>query len=371
MSPSEIAAQGVREELRARTAFPELIKLTAMQFRIEVENDGDLRTEAMARHILDYCDGRYTTMPTEHAVDLLRAADVAARDADPYIRLRIAKDFANAFRYLGHFAEAEAALRCAERHTRDTFAADVHAAVVEFGWIALLDDTCQRDRLDQRIDNTVSAFERSGAADRAYEVRLYDACVKYRRGDYLGAMAANKDAIRRARTSGSREGLGRAEFNTAQCYRYLGDFVKAKAHFVASASAYEKAGLAAASGRSMRCAVRMAIRLYGEMAVLKMDMVKVTFLRLGLAGEVCRSTLGVIEELLRYDPSADVSPLCVQLEDEIVSLGLKPLAIDAIRLMADATRNRALDEQLLKRVWDVFGQTYGLDNLSAMSTVRN
>jgi len=370
-SPSEIAAQGVRDELHARAAFRELIKLAPAEVRVKIEADSSLQTDAMALQILNHCDTRYTSLPQEHALELVLAANIAAKNADPHLRLRIAKDIANAFRYLGRFADAAESLRCADRHVERTFAPAISAAAIEFGWIALLDDTDQRQNLEERVERTILGFERSGAADRAYQVRLYDAGMKYRRGEFVAALASSEDAAQRARVNGSIEGLARAQYNIGQCYRFWGDFSKARAQFAEAASTYIAAGLMGASGRSLRNAARMAIRLHGEMAVIEMEPAKQMFLKLGFAGEVCRSTLAVIEELLHQDRTARVAGFCAQFEDEVASLGLLSQAGNALRRLKEALDNGQVDHQLLTNIWDAFGQTYGLDNLSAMGTVRN
>ena len=370
-SPDEVAAEALRDELRARAAFADLIHLPPTAFRTAVEGDPALRTEAMARLILDYCDDTYESMPPEHALDYLHAADAATLGGAPHLQLRVAKDFANTFRFLGRFREAEASLRVAERLIGCTFAQPIHEAVVEFGWLALYDDIGQPVDFEMRVESLIRAFEREGAADRAFVVRLYDAVMKFRRGDHLAALAAYEDAGQRAIARGSDEDLARAHFNRAQCYRALGDCATARVQFAEAADVLHRLGLTVLEARALRCAARMSIRMYGEAAIAEMEAPRNTFLALGLAGEACRTTLAIIEELVLHDRRANLAPLVRQLEEEIASLGLSTAAAGAMRRLREAVRDNRLSDEILDETWNAFGPTYGLNTVSAMEMVRN
>jgi len=81
-SPSEIAADAIRDELYARAAFARVITLPAAEFLAAVKNDARACTEFMARHVLNYFDEHFQSLPPEHAIELVQAARVAACDGE-------------------------------------------------------------------------------------------------------------------------------------------------------------------------------------------------------------------------------------------------------------------------------------------------
>jgi tetratricopeptide (TPR) repeat protein len=370
-SPGQIAAEALQDEVRARTAFPQLITLAPCDVRAAIQRDPQLQTEAMAWHLVDYCADRYESLPPEHMLELLYAADFAAAGGEPHIRLRIAKDFATALRHLGRFTDAEAALERARALIRCTFAAGLHQAVVRFASLALRNDIDPDDELGNEADEVVRAFEEHGALDRAYSARLYDAFMKGRRGEYVSTCAAYRDAARRAAAAGATEDLARAHYNIGFCLGALGDFSTARVHYAQAAAILHGIDAPAMEAKSLRGAARMTIQLEGAPGIAEMERVKELFLALGMAGEVCRSTVAVMQELLRRDPASNLGPLFRQLEEEITSLGLVPVAAEAMKLFAEALRTERVTDQILLDAWDVFGPTYALPAISAMTTVRH
>lgn len=115
----------------------------------------------------------------------------------------------------------------------------------------------------------------------------------------------------------------------------------------------------------------MAIRIQGEPGVAQMERPKEMFLQLGAAGEVCRSTVAIMEELVLRDPGSDIRAYVGQLEEEAAAMGVLQLAHDAIALLKEVMAAGTVDAEILDRVWDAFGPTSGMPAISAVETLQN
>ncbi|MGZ5446083.1 MAG: hypothetical protein ACXW5U_30205 [Thermoanaerobaculia bacterium] len=142
----------------------------------------------MARHILDHRDQYYMSIPPEHALDLVEAARVAAHDGEPYVRCRAEKDLAVILSYLARFANAKAAICCAEALADESFASGAHKAVIAFARAVLYDTMDDQDQTTHWLKEAISAFEANGAYDRSYKAREYDAFRRAWRGDHAYAL---------------------------------------------------------------------------------------------------------------------------------------------------------------------------------------
>jgi tetratricopeptide (TPR) repeat protein len=369
-SPREIAALAVQEEIYARAVFERLIHLHPSAFLPALQHDPAACTEAMARLILDYVDESYITMPPEHALELVGAAELAAANAEPHIQLRVAKDLANTYRYLNRFADAEAALKRAESLVSQTIATELHRAVVDFAKLALYHDIERAVSWSDLVEDVIRRFEESGAADRAYTVRLYDACVSHWMGRHLAALVAYEDAIRRAQTHGSQTDVARAFFNVAIILRALGDLSRARACFAKAALLQRACGSAADEAVALRCVARLSIRMHGTSRICEMDAVKNRFLELDLAGEVCRCTIAIMEELIRRDPTSNLAGLGRELDEEMLTLGVTPMT-SAINSLHESVHANCVTDEVLREAWDAFGPSQAFTTISAITTQRN
>ncbi|MGZ5431784.1 MAG: hypothetical protein ACXW4P_21930 [Thermoanaerobaculia bacterium] len=149
----------------------------------------------------------------------------------------------------------------------------------------------------------------------------------------------------------------------------MGDFTAAEMYFRKAARLHSRNGVVILQGKSLRFAARMMIRTRGDSAVCAMDTAKDIFLALGAAGEVCRSTLAIIEELLLRDASSDVRGYVHQLQDEATALGVSR-TLNAVESLKAAI-NGDVNLEILDEIWDAFGPTSGLPAVSATSTVEN
>jgi len=198
-------------------------------------------------------------------------------------------------------------------------------------------------------------------------VQLYYAYINFKNGQCLAALAAYQDAAKRATIAGLKIDRSLAHFNIAQCYRVLGDFRAARAHFGKAASG----GSPALRARAMRCVARMSIRMHGPRSIVEMNRAKESFVLLGMAGEICRCTLAIMEELIRFDPTINLSTFRDQLREEIAFLGLMPAAAEAVTLLNRALDSGSVAEPDLQAIWNVFGPNYAASWVSGMETVRN
>jgi hypothetical protein len=114
-----------------------------------------------------------------------------------------------------------------------------------------------------------------------------------------------------------------------------------------------------------------AIRAEGEAAACEMDAAKSLFVELGLAGEPCRSIIGIMEELVRRNQGTDLSSYCLQLEDEASVLGVLPIVRSAIERLRLAAQSAEITQQVLQEVWDAFGPTFNSPSTSGVGTVAN
>jgi tetratricopeptide (TPR) repeat protein len=370
-SPSQIAAESVRDELYARKRFAELISLPARDFRLAIENDPCAQTEFMARHILCWLDDHHCAIAPEDGLQLVNAAQTAARQAEPHVRCRVEKELANVFRYLRKFAAAEAALKRASAIAERTMATDLNLGTVEFGLVALCDDTGAAKEAEKHVNGAIRAFEANGAHDRAYSVRLYDAFIKFRTGNYLFALGAYQDAARRARSLRSHNELAWAYYNMAHCYKRLSDFLSARRYFDKAARAHRHQGQLILEAKALRCVARMSIRIHGEAAIPEMDRAKHLYLAFDRGGEVCRSTIAVIEELLEREASMDLTPYCRQLRDEAFALGILPIAHKVLCRLNEAARLGRVTMDMLDETWEAFGPLVTHSTVSGLATVQN
>ncbi|MGZ5446084.1 MAG: tetratricopeptide repeat protein [Thermoanaerobaculia bacterium] len=370
-SPSEIAAEALRDELYARATFAKLIVLPAQDFRAAIEHDPRAQTEFMARHILDHFSQFYTSIPSEHAVELVEAARTAARSGEPHLRCRAEKDLAFVLCSLGRFANADSALRSGESLASRSIALEPHQAALAFVREVLCDTLDDHDQTTRYLEQTITVFEKHGAHDRVSAAREYDAFRRASRGEYAVGLAIYQDVARRARELRCADEMSRAYYNIGLCYRSLGDFPAAERSFRKAARIHKKRGVVVLEAKTLRCAARMAIRMRGDAAVVTMDPAKDLFLTLGAAGEVCRSTVAIIDELLLRDPETDVRSYSHLLAEEAVALGVISLALPAVDSLHAAAESRHVTAELLQETWDAFGPTCALPAISAVATVNN
>jgi tetratricopeptide (TPR) repeat protein len=368
-SPSEIAAEAVRDELYARATFARLIALPAVEFRAAVERDPRAQTEFMARHILDYREERYDSLPLEDGFLVAEAASIAASTAEPHVRCRAEKDLANSLRYLGRFADARAALERSAALARQTYCPGIHAAAVHFGLYALHEEVAHSEEAAQHESLALNGFEKNGAYDRAHVVRLYHAAMKSLRGEHAQALAVHQEAARRSLQFGCEEQLGRDYYNIGHAYRGLSDFSAAREYFVRASRIFRRQSKPALEARALRCAARMTIRLKGEAGLDQMDVAKRAFLVLGLAGEVCRSSIASIEEL--REQNVDLLEHCRELEREAYELGVLSTVRVAVERLSEAAREGEVTDDLLTQAWEAFGRKSTLGAISGVELVRN
>jgi hypothetical protein len=132
-----------------------------------------------------------------------------------------------------------------------------------------------------------------------------------------------------------------------------------------------KLGQHAFAAKALRCIARMAIRMNGEAGVLEMEDAKSAFLALGMAGEVCRSTIAVMQELHRMNPKADLTFYAQEIQFEARSLGVLSISLAAIRRLQEVIRTREVTEEILEETWEVFGRLTFFGAMSGVATVRN
>jgi tetratricopeptide (TPR) repeat protein len=367
-NPDEIASQAVEDELYARAMFPKLISRPPADFRSAVEKDPRAQTELMARHILDHYEENYLSLPPEHALELLMGARMAARDGEPHVRCRVEKDLTNVFRTLRNFGSAEGALSRAGAFADRTLANGVHHGMVAYARMGLLDSTDHPEEALQSGEEAIRTFEKNGAYDRAHMVRLYDAWMKSLAGHYAQALDAYEDAAGRALECGSFECVASAYYNIGQCYRGLSEFAAAKNYFAKAAGIFGRIGSPSLEAVSLRCLARMSIRMNGEAGIADMDVAKMAFLGTETGGEVCRSTLAIMEELLFHDPLSDLNGHYRLLESEALELGVLNVGDGAIYRLKEAIQVRRVTKEALADAWEAFGPMAGI---SALAMVHN
>ena len=273
--------------------------------------------------------------------------------------------------YLTRFSAAQTAIQSARTLAARTFAPAPHQAMVAFAHAVLCETMDNHEQATHYLEFAIRVFDTHGAEDRAYKAREYDAFRRVWRGQFAHGLAAYQDAARRARDLRCMEDLGRAYSNIGHCYRGLGDLVGAQRYFRGAARVYRCSGLPALEAKALRCVARTAIRIHGEASTPEMEKARDVFLGLGAAGEVCRCTVAIMEELVLRDPRADVRVHIVALEEEAAALGVLSRVSSEITLLEKAASTGEVDTQILDAAWDAFGPTSGLPAMSAVETVLN
>lgn len=371
-TPREVAAQAVRDELYALATFATLIALPPGAFRSTIESDPLARTEFMANHILNFYDDHYDDITPSYGLELIEAARVAAQGGEPHVRFRAEKELANELRRHGRFAEAESALERAEALAAQCCARGAHVGVAIFGRMALCSDLGMIDRAMEYAVRAISTLEENGLDDRAYDVGQFLAYMRYRQGgDNLLGLRSCEDALRLARETGSTLDIARARRNVGFSLRALGDYASAYRHFMEAAHEFRAGGASAPEAQALRCAARMAVRMHGASEAREMETAKALFLALDLAGEVCRCTLAVIQELIGSDPQMNVGHYCEQIEEEASSLGVLSAVRDSIERLKKAAADGHVTQEILAATWDAFGPSYSMPAVSDMTIVRN
>ncbi len=370
-SPKEIAAEALRDELYARATFAKLITLSAQEFRAAIENDPRAQTEFMARHILNHVEEYNDGIPPEHGLELVTAARLAARAGEPHVRCRAEKDFAMSFSHLGRRTSAEAALQAAKELAAQTLAPLAHEPVLQFSRAVLCHAAGYANRVTRYLERAIEGFAEIGARDRADSVREFDAFRRLIRGEYISAMAAYEELARRARAQRSAAKLATTYYNIAHCHWGLSDFASARRYFSRSARLHNVTGRILPEARALRCVARTSIRIHGVSAAPQMDRPKTLFLGRGAAGEVCRSTLAIMQELLLRNPESDICPYIAQLEEEALTLGVEAEARSAVSCLNAAAREGQVNAQVLQKAWDAFGPTCEFSAISAVAMVAN
>ncbi len=347
---NEVVTAGVRAEMYARLALPRLLAMTPTQLRAEIAADPDAQTESMARLILDYVEEKAGSLRPADAFQLVSAAAAASGCAQPHTCCRLWKETANVQRDLGAFVAARESLDRAHAYALQTLAPWLHVGVVALGRAALARDLDRTAEARDCVLVAIAAFDGVGATDRADDAREILTAIEYTAGNYLLALNGYRAALRRAQKRTEQE-QARVLGAVAACLMRLGAYDEATEQYGRALELQQRHGLSAMVARSMMGLARCAIAAHGMAGLSAMTDAKREFVRLGMAGEACRTSVAAMEELMRRGDDCDMSPFCRQIATDALSLGMQVVYADAIAKLRDAQSSKALTLEVLQEAW--------------------
>lgn len=275
------------------------------------------------------------------------------------------REGANAFRYLGRFADALKVLNDAEKLFDENPASDPHdIAIVWFIRATVLMELGQLDDARLLSQRAAQVFSDYGDPLRELGALLVGACCLYFAGNNIEAGPAYEAVALQARIMGNRNILARAVHNAANVYLNLEHFEKAEQSYVEALVLFDELGLATEKAR-VEWSLALVLVRRGERAkgAERLNIAREELRRLGLLNDHALATLDWAAARLALGESTGVAEACKAIVVRFGSEGMMKNARLALAYVHEALARRTATPELLRQV-----RTY-LEHLSSRPDV--
>ncbi len=327
------------EDAKARAETRTIVQLIEREAHVVADS---YQNSGTVYHVLRAIDDNYRRWKPEQ---MLAAANVcvaiSACNARPEIRCRAWKEKANALREMGQLHAALRALVLADDAASDTYEPAYHRAIVTYARGAVFHDMGRYEACLATFKEARAVFTVYHDRDRERSVDYFAVSILYCLGLYEEALDAYRKLLAQAIACHDDAQTWLQHGNVAHCYARLGDVTSARIHYAIAAAGYEQLGYEKDHAKMLRSLGRLEVRNRGFAGLAAMSVAREAFAALKMQGESVQTEIATIEELLAYDPNADVSSMCVEVVARAMAVGMKPAAI--IHQKIDAKPRSAAD----------------------------
>jgi tetratricopeptide (TPR) repeat protein len=262
------------------------------------------------------------------------------------------REGANAFRYLGRFAEALKALNDAEPLFDESPGSDPHdIAIVWLIRATVLMELGQLEEARNLSRRTARVFRDYGDSFRELGALLVEASCLYFSGNNADAALAYEAVAARARADANRSVLACAVNDAANAYLNLGDFEKAERSYTEALVLFDELGLAT---EKVRVEWSLALVLVRRGNLVKgaesLEAACGELQRLRLLNDHGLATLDWAAARLALGESAGVAEACKTIVVHFESQGMMKNARLALAYVHEALARRTATPELLRQV---------------------
>jgi tetratricopeptide (TPR) repeat protein len=278
-------------------------------------------------------------IPTDTLLVATLATRMSERIANARLQARSWRELAIAQRQIGRYAEAARALDIAHEFATLGGRSSYEVGLVQFARAALAVSTDRPHEALKLLDQSAAIFAASGDAVKGAAANEYRLLVEFNLGQFEDARQGWTALLEAARAQGDEKRIAIHSGNVAVCCTRLGKYEEARAHFSLASASYDRLGLRVPRARMMRSLARIEIRQNGAAAGIDaMEAARAEFERLRMAGEVIRTELALMEELLEIDEREEAISRCRKIADMALALGLDVVCAMALAALRAATQ---------------------------------
>jgi tetratricopeptide (TPR) repeat protein len=325
----------------------------------DVDVDADIRfhTAGVVRKLCRAAHARHEQQPqfslrlAEAACRIALGLPKRSKDRRPVLALAV-RERANAFRYLGRFAEGLRSLNDAERLFDQSPGTDPFDLAVV--WYIRATIYMKSGRADEGIplcQAAAAVFQGYGDRYRELTAVMAEASCLIYSGRPAEAAEAFERVASIARTTDQREILARALQNAGDAYLAAGRHTKAAPCLVEALALFDGLGLITESARSVwkLASVRAAAGELEE-AVQQLEKARVELERLGLTNDAALATLEWAEVRMASGDTEGVAETCAAIAVEFESEGMLRNARIALAYLHEAMRSGSATAQVVRHV---------------------
>lgn len=293
----KMAEQMKTEATQAESTMVALLAIPRDQWNVYLEKQPTLKTGGLVQRLITEARGEYERRPA-YALEILEVASaVAERLADQLSYMsEVAKERANALRYLGRYPEALQELKRAEELVVQT---PVHgfelAQILRARATLLFYMTRYREALAE-LGEAVEILKLFGDAELMQESRLLEAAIVHEQGDFAGALRLYGELRAAFATSDDVTMRARIEGNLAECSTRIRRFTDARAYATRAIALYDHVGNATERARVEWTIAYTDLREGNlEQAEAALAAVRSRFVALGMRQEAAEILLDLVE----------------------------------------------------------------------------
>jgi tetratricopeptide (TPR) repeat protein len=262
------------------------------------------------------------------------------------------REGANAFRYLGRFAEALKALKDAEKLFDESPASDPHdIAIVWLIRATVFLELGQLDDAQLTARRATQVFRDYSDRLRELLARLVDASCLYLTDNNVEAAAAYEDIATLAQAEGIPSVLARARNDAANAYLNLEQFELAERCYIDALVLFDELGLVTEKAR-VGWSLALVLVRRGELAhgAEQLDAARHELQRLGLLHDSSLATLDWAAARLALGETAGVAEACKSIVIRFESEGMMRNARLALAYVQEALARQTATPVLLQQV---------------------
>jgi tetratricopeptide (TPR) repeat protein len=339
----------------AENTMQELLRREVGDWACYLSNEAPLQTAALVRRIIKEARAEYERRPA-HALAVLEVATFVANHLTDVFalaseRAAVARERANALRFLGRYAEALEELDRAERLLLDLPVSAFDLAFVAWSRATVLFYMTRYAESLSAVRNAIAVFRQFSDIPRVSEARMLEACILCEQGDVKTALHTWREL--RAYFSSPEHATSRArvEANIAECEMRLGHTAEARRHAMEAMDRYALLQNVTEGARA-RWIVAHAYLLDGELETAEVALtgVRSTFMSLGMRAEAAEVLLDLVQIDVQRLAWAHAAEIAAQAAAEFVAMQAPVHVASALAHLSDAVRKELATPALVQYV---------------------